>query len=193
MKYIKQLENPLTDAYKDLKRLVTEEGGTDGSFPWYWHEKTVAGNDITPAFIANMFIRGHENRGYYTHTFLTRPISNQWYSKVNSTYIDLAQQVALDIFVHNKIEMKSIYRMSVNCEHPTKNNLPDFYHTDHDFPHHNMLVYLSDTEGGETLVDKERYAGKEDDVIIFDGHSIKHCNKPPTVGRRIVFIVTFQL
>tara|TARA_B100000287_G_scaffold220721_1_gene208193 strand:- start:78 stop:644 length:567 start_codon:yes stop_codon:yes gene_type:complete len=188
MKYIEQLENPLTDAYKELKRLVTEEGRVD--FPWYWYEKTVLEN--IPASIANIFQRGHENRGFYTHNFLVRPEENG-HSKPNSTYYDLAYQVALDIFVHNKIKVKSIYRMSANCEHPTKNNLPDFYHIDHHFPHHNMLVYLNDTAGGNTLVDKERYAGKEDDVIIFDGYSIKHCNKPPRVGRRIVFVVTFQL
>ena len=186
MKYIEQLKNPLTNTYKKFKKLIT----IDNNFPWYWHEKTVVEN--TPASIANMFQRGHENRGFYTHNFLVRP-EEHGHSKPNSTYYDLAYQVALDIFVYNEIKVKSIYRMSTNCEHPTKNNLPDFYHIDHGFPHNNMLVYLNDTAGGKTLVDKERYAGKEDDVIMFDGYNIKHCNKPPRVGRRIVFVVTFQL
>ena len=189
MKYIKQLKNPLTDTYKEFKRLIT----TDPAFPWYWQEKTVTGEHITSDFMKNMFRRGHKSRGYYTHGFLVRPTHRHWYPKGNSIHIDLAHQVALEFFGFNNIKMKSIYRMSANCEHSTEENLPDFYHVDHSFPHQNMLVYLNDTEGGETLVDKERYAGKEDDVIIFDGYSIKHCNKPPRVGRRIVFVVTFQL
>ena len=164
MKYIKQLKNPLTDTYKEFKRLIT----TDPAFPWYWQEKTVTGEHITSDFMKNMFRRGHKSRGYYTHGFLVRPTHRHWYPKGNSIHIDLAHQVALEFFGFNNIKMKSIYRMSANCEHSTEENLPDFYHVDHSFPHQNMLVYLNDTEGGETLVDKERYAGKEDDVIMFD-------------------------
>ena len=78
--------------------------------------------------------------------------------------------------------------MGANCDHATESGDPDQPHYDHEFPHKNLLIYFSDTNGGYTMVDDERYDGEENDVIIFDG---LHYNKPPSKGRRIVLITTF--
>ena len=59
-------------------------------------------------------------------------------------------------------------------------------HLDHNFPHYNLLVYLTNS-GGETFVENEVYSPKEDDVIIFTG---KHYMKRPSDDRRVVLIAT---
>ena len=59
-------------------------------------------------------------------------------------------------------------------------------HEDHDFPHHNLIVYLTDT-GGETFVENESHDPKEDDVILFTG---EHYMKRPVKDRRIILVAT---
>ena len=68
----------------------------------------------------------------------------------------------------------------------------DAYH--HSFPHKNLIIYLNDPAGGDTvLVDKDykeidRHHPKEDDIISFEGI---HYQKMPKEDRRIVLVVTY--
>ena len=54
------------------------------------------------------------------------------------------------------------------------------------FPHFNLIVYLTDT-GGETFVEDEIHIPKIHDVILFRG---KHYMKRPTRDRRIILVAT---
>ena len=43
-----------------------------------------------------------------------------------------------------------------------------------------MIIYLTDTQGGSTMVEGKEYMSQEDDVLIFDGKP--HCARPPNVA-----------
>ena len=174
---IKKLTNPLTENYKQFKNQVNHE-----EFPWHWIERSVQRSPKTD---------GHLNHGYYTSIFLRRPEAGKLLFPTESAppeYVISIQSVMEEILLANNIKPAVFYRMSVNCEHPHESNLPNMPHTDHQFPHENLLIYLNDSKGGYTMVENEKYYGKEDDVILFNGF---HCNAHPKTGRRLVSIATF--
>ena len=51
-----------------------------------------------------------------------------------------------------------------------------------------MVIYLTNPQGGSTIVEGKEYLAKEDQVLIFDG---KHCARPPSKDVRIVLVITF--
>ena len=69
--------------------------------------------------------------------------------------------------------------------HPDNDKQFSEPHIDHDFPHLNLLVYLSGD--GETIVEDEKFFPQANNVILFTG---KHYMKRPSVGRRVVLIST---
>jgi len=172
---IEKLSNPLTNYYKQLKELINDE-----EFIWHW---------VTGSVNFSKEEEGYINKGYYTHSFLKRPeAGNLLFPKEPSEYIHIAHSVVMEILLANNIKPAVFYRISANCDHPHESELPNVRHMDHAFPHENLLVYLSDPEEGYTMVEDEKYFGKEDDAIIFNGI---HCNASPKVGRRLVIIATF--
>ena len=80
-------------------------------------------------------------------------------------------------------------RCSLNATHPhpEQTSLKTSLHNDHNFPHKNMLVYLTDA-GGSTFVEGEEFAPEEDDVIIFQG---EHWHELPKQKRRVVLVMTY--
>ena len=61
-------------------------------------------------------------------------------------------------------------------------------HTDHDFPHQNLIIYLTDA-GGESIVKGSRPKPPlEDDIATFSGI---HYHKMPKKKRRVVLIATY--
>jgi len=169
------LKNSKTESYNKLKELIL-----GGDFPWFRMEST--------AFECQ---EGHEDFPFLSHRALTRPLTtNSLYSKQNSEHLDHIEHVFKEIALNNDIWPKVIYRINVNAVYPTENNLPSPLHVDHDFPHDNMIIYLTDTHGGSTIVEDKEYNGKEDDVLIFDG-SLNHCARPPSKDTRIVIVITF--
>ena len=172
----KFLKNPKTDTYKNFKNLVLS-----GDFPWFRVAHT--------AFEDHQ--EGHEDFPFLSHKFLTRPLDSCLYSKVNSQYVEHMQEVFREIVLDNDIDPQVIYRMNANAVYPTANNLPSPLHVDHNFPHNNMIIYLTDTQGGSTMVEGKEYMSQEDDVLIFDGKP--HCARPPRKDVRIVLVITFLL
>jgi len=170
------LKNPKTDTYKKFKNLVL-----GGDFPWFRVEHTAYED----------YQEGHEDFPFLSHKFLTRPLDSCLYSKVNSQYVEHMQEVFREIVLANDIDPQVIYRMNANAVHPTENNLPSPVHVDHNFPHNNMIIYLTDTQGGSTMVEGKEYMAQEDDVLIFDGKP--HCARPPRKDVRIVLVITFLL
>jgi len=172
----KFLKNPKTDTYKNFKNLVLS-----GDFPWFRVAHT--------AFEDHQ--EGHEDFPFLSHKFLTRPLDSCLYSKVNSQYVEHMQEVFREIVLSNDLDPQVIYRMNANAVHPTENNLPSPLHVDHNFPHNNMIIYLTDPQGGSTMVEGKEYMAQEDDVLIFDGKP--HCARPPRKDVRIVLVITFLL
>ena len=178
-----QLNNPKTERYNNLKNLIL-----DGDINWFYHPTTTPAslnyNDYT--LNKNIF-----NPPMYSHIFLLRTDLNNLYAKVNSPYMEDVNRMYCEIFNANRDVMKSFNMMCRCAANETQPyNGPDDKtraHVDHDFPHKNMLIYLTDA-GGNTFVEDEEFAPEEDDVIIFEG---LHWHQLPKHKRRVVFVMTY--
>ena len=78
--------------------------------------------------------------------------------------------------------------MAANSITPTKDS-PRFSepHVDHEFPHTNLLIHLTNV-GGATVVEGQRLEADEDKVVVFSG---EHYAEFPMAGRRVVLVATF--
>ena len=105
--------------------------------------------------------------------------------------MDDVNKMYCEIFNDNMDVMKSfnmMCRCAVNAvQQYEKEDTITLPHTDHDFPHKNMLIYLTDA-GGSTFVEGEEFAPEEDDVIIFQG---EHWHELPKQKRRVVLVMTY--
>ena len=166
---IQKLDNPLTSDYIDLKNFILSI-----DFPWFRLPNTTL--NIKDDGIS-----------FFTHTFLERPESNIGYSRANSPYIDGCLKVLHQIVSYNDVEFNYFIRASVNLVSPCSIVKRTVEHCDHQFPHKNILIYLSETDG-DTVVDGENFSPQEDCGIIFTG---KHYHYTPTDKDRIVLVGTF--
>ncbi len=177
---LKKLINPKTQNYFAFKQMLNDE-----TFPWFYLPNSVknkGGYD------------GHENHSTYIHTFLERPWNNmtKLYPEIRSGSMEHIGEIIAEIARENNFVINCLLRVCVNCLEPKNNPKLSIPHIDHDFPHKNLVVYLTDA-GGETVVYnddgtfKEHYP-QEDDVIIFTGI---HCYRPSSVKRRLVLVATY--
>ena len=172
---IVKLKNPLRSPYIEFKEKILSN-----NFPWFWDTQIQGGE--------KKWNKMNENFAIYFHTFLHRPGPEVFYSQPLSQFSKVAHDVVVDILKYNNIDFDLIYRMSANCAHPTAKNLSGPIHTDHDFSHKNLIVYLNNFEGGGTWCEGKTYNGKEDDIITFEG---RHNFSPPLKNRRIVLVATY--
>tara|TARA_R100000008_G_scaffold9987_1_gene5019 strand:- start:55 stop:684 length:630 start_codon:yes stop_codon:yes gene_type:complete len=182
---IRNLKNPLTENYLEMKRKVFNE------FNWEWIHASF------PHDYHNPNPDRHINPGFYGHQILANPDrTNRIYPHpwTNSPYLELVSNVIREIFDYNQISVDCIFRINFNACGPESGSAQETIpHTDHDFPHSNMIGYLSDV-GGRTFVKKENreeyHEPHEDEIITFPG--LLHWQEVPKKGRRIVFVVTYQ-
>tara|TARA_Y200000002_G_scaffold30784_1_gene22794 strand:+ start:483 stop:983 length:501 start_codon:yes stop_codon:yes gene_type:complete len=163
---IQVIVNPLTQTYRRFKSDVNSM-----AFPWNYFK----GDGASPA--------------YYSHTILARPgFEESLMPTQQSDWLNMANKVLLEIFMANEIKVKSVLRINVNATHYTDGYTTPL-HMDHNFETNNIVVYLSQFEGGATNVEGGSHKPQEDDIIIFDGfHSIEQ----PTNGtRRVVLVATY--
>ena len=176
---IELIANPKSRQYHTFKNTVI-----GSNFPWAWIEKTVSADQPIPD--------GHEEFGFYCHSFLRRPGKDlnekSFYSKEESPIVKEAHDLVVEILESNQVRFDLIFRIAVNCVHPTESNKYSPPHEDHNWPHSNLLIYLTDPYKGETVVEDKKFFGKEDDAIIFQG---MHYHRPPISNRRIVLVATF--
>ena len=156
---IHQLVNPKTENYTKLKSIIL-----DPRFTWTYDKST--------------------GMPFYSHTFLTRPDGT--YSKPDSSYTNHVCFVVNEILGHNNIKYKFFLRSNANCVHADRDNQLSEPHVDHDFPHINVILYLTNT-GGKTYCEDEFHDPKEDDVILLTG---EHWMERPKIGRRIIIVNT---
>jgi len=166
------LKNPKTERYLEFKEIVLGP-----NFPWYFIGDSTPG--INPP-------KGHENIQTFIHPFLTRPDGVYLYPRKCSDLLDHFNNVLKEIFVHNGIGIKNVFRMAANLIPPTKSGKPSIPHVDHEFDHMNCIIYLTDS-GGKTVVEGENYDPNEDDVLLFKG---EHYNYPGKEKNRIVLVAT---
>ena len=174
-----RLETPDTGDYAGLKELILGP-----HFGWSHNAKA------TP-YMENS--RSYQDLSFYSHAFLHGPSPRHGlYSKANSEYLPNVETVIGQIFELNNVKMNVVYRINANAVHPVEGNVLTVPHTDHEFPHKNMLIYLTNT-GGDTIVfddagKKHHFTPVEDDIVTFEG---LHCMVPPKQGRRVVIVVTY--
>ena len=164
---IKQLRNPLTREYRELKDFFLSH-----DFPWFYFGSTTLISDSIP---------------FYSHTLLERPEVTGIYSKSNSPYLDRISKVINDLLRVNDVEYNYLVRLSINSTYPLSKVRSTELHEDHTFPHKNILVYLT-SSGGKTIVDNEKFDPHEDDIIVFSG---MHQHLTPEKDRRVVIVGTF--
>ena len=104
-----------------------------------------------------------------------------------------ASMIVQDILRANRIKLNMIFRMNLNAVDPQPGGVKTGWpHTDHPYPHYNLLLYLTDA-GGDTyfMEDDYKYENRtpqEDDCVIFDGI---HFHETPKEKRRVVFVCTY--
>jgi hypothetical protein len=95
-----------------------------------------------------------------------------------------------------EIKIEKIYRQCLNLTFPSTEEYGDV-HTDHDFDHKNMIMYLNDDyDMGETILFRDleiikEIKPKKGKVICFDG-KLPHTLRWIPKGRRIIFVSTFN-
>ena len=157
---IEQLVNPKTENYNNLKNIIFHS-----DFVWHYADS----NTGMP---------------YYSHVFLQRPDNS--YSQIRSEHLNRVAFVVDEILKHNNIKYQFFLRSNANCVHSDKGVQLSEPHVDHDFPHINIIVYLTNT-GGKTYCEDEFHDPKEDAVILMTG---KHWMERPKTGRRIILVNT---
>ena len=190
---IVKLKNPKTTEYHNLKKLILS-----AALPWtYLKETTPSTNNLLDGYektVKKYIKEGVKiiNPPMYSHTFLLRASNRFLYPKVQSTFLDDISFMYCDILNANMDTIGKSFGMMCRCnanavEPSKKNHGVTKPHLDHEFPHKNMLIYLTDA-GGSTFVEGEEFAPEEDDVIIFEG---MHWHELPREERRVVLVMTY--
>ena len=186
---IEVLKNPLTPNYHKLKEIILSD-----NFNW---ENIISTLDV----VSNT--ERHIHMPVDIHTFIPRPettqednITGSLSKKVGdaereskSEYVDLCVTVMNEILDYSNLFGTYIFhRAAANRTYADEGIQLSEPHIDHNFPHNNLLVYLTNS-GGETFVEGEKFNPKEDDVIVFEG---RHYMKRPIKDKRIVLVATFM-
>ena len=177
------LHNPMTADYLSMKRAVLGD-----SIEWNYADSTAGYRSLPPHMAALPML---------SHCVLDRyDWSERGYPErkrvENSRYYDHIKFV-LDEICHANGFHPEFYRIGLNfTQFSRSQGCP--IHRDHEFPHYQMLVYLTDFMGGWTWIDGQRCIDPiEDGVICFDGEQ-RHHHEPPygPDDRRIVLVSTFK-
>ena len=123
----------------------------------------------------------------------TKAKTPAWNSPYHIQFIDMVNEFC----EKQKIKIKKFYRMSVNCTYNNGHEATDI-HTDHDFPHHQIIIYLNDAEdkNAETVIlNNKNKVIKRIKPIQYQGICFKclpHYLKFPKFGQRVVLVATFK-
>ena len=171
---MKKLRNPKTEKYLELKKFVCGE-----NFPWFINECVV---EQTP----------YQNRPNwsYCHPIMSRPEMNHYAFSETLRAKEFVEAVS-EILDFNGYNNYFLLRIATNSTHPVpeKERTVGWFHSDHDWEHHNLIVYLTPTDGATYVQDKPFYP-EVDDVLTFQG---THAQQYPTQGRRVVLVATYML
>ena len=117
------------------------------------------------------------------------------YPNATSGHADLVHTVLKEIFEHNDMpwvmptnssSCTCFYRININATEPGMKGY-GYPHVDHEFPHKNLIVYLTDS-GGQTVCEGEVYNPEEDDIITFEGRNYQGLSN---TKRRIVVVANY--
>lgn len=154
---------------------------TSHVIPWHWDPASVT--EKFPFF--DHIIIPREERETDPVTVVS-PL-HEFFTTIQKRFCDVCE-----------LPMEKIYRQCINLTFPSDNGEYSEPHTDHDFPHKNIIMYLNDGyEMGETILYNDdltigkKIEPKKGKVICFDG-SIIHGVRWIPRGRRIIFVSTWK-
>jgi hypothetical protein len=117
------------------------------SFPWYRQPWQTTGK---LNHLPNV-----GNPAFFSHTLMNPSPDAQSNGQINSDYYDFFWAIFNKWMRHHGHEYQWIFRAAINCvgSNQHRSSVP---HVDHDYPHWNWIMYLTDTPGAPTyLFDSE--------------------------------------
>lgn len=163
-----ELKNPNTVDYLNLKEYILST-----SFQWAWDDATTHGENDFP-FLSHCVVRRPMETGYL-------------YPVPESSLSPKFNYVIGQIIDYNNLDVNCILRINCNLTFPCGEGKKTPIHTDHPFPHKNLLIYLNDTDG-DTICGDDAFSPKEDSIIMFEG---EHYHYLPTQHKRVIIVITF--
>tara|TARA_R110000796_G_scaffold182528_1_gene299022 strand:+ start:44 stop:559 length:516 start_codon:yes stop_codon:yes gene_type:complete len=153
-------------------------------------EKMLGGEQL-PFYIAPCSTTEDTNDVSFVHHVIHREYPDEDNSDLKDFFVEL-----LDTFCKkHKITYTKIHRCAINTTFNTGVEKCGI-HTDHDFPHNQLIIYLNEAENGDTVIlDKEKKPFKVVKPERFKGicfQNTSHYHYFPTKGIRIVSVVTFS-
>ena len=179
---INKLKNPLTEDYKELKKIVLSN-----EISWHYSPTTTINLDSKS-----------KDMEFFSHILLNRPDPTDNGIKVplvTSPYFEKCYLILEHILDFNNIHFDVLYRMNLNLtlHSSVKESTP---HIDLPLKHKVIIIYLSSFEEGKTIVldknNKKMYSeAKEDDIIMFDGDLAHYQQSPKIDDKRVVMVANF--
>lgn len=154
------------------------------------------GSDF-PYFYSADSVNAGDGCDYMVHVFLSR--SNSLYDKEkwNSSFCTELRKLALDFIRKHNIKLKKFLRGAVNYTYFNGKKLSG-KHRDHNFPHHQLLIYLNnpeDTKSATVIIDENdkevRVYPQKFKAVFFDDRD--HWIELPQTGHRVVAVFTMLI
>ncbi len=133
-------------------------------FAWYWNDVVYKGSE-----------KEHKITNYYETHLL---------------YQNVAMSPSFDIIIHkfyNKLEIKALERMKVNCYPGQDNFFEHGYHVDRDYPHKGAIFCINTCDGYTVFKTGEKIESVANRIILFDP-SKEHSSTNTTNAKRRVNI-----
>lgn len=128
-----------------------------------------------------------DSNPFFGHTLITRDGKNV--SSHTGFFLHI-----LDKFIKkHSIECKTIYRACINLSFPSRGS--PAIHTDFDFPHKQILIYLNEADGNTNIYDNSNNLLKKVSPEAFKTlffESTPHSGEQPTHGIRVVCVICFN-
>lgn len=142
---IKVLTNPKTKNYLKLKEKVLST-----KFFWQYCFDTNQGVEYSEYY---------QDVPYYGHTVINGPSSSCPFPMIMNSDWNESVEVFNEILIHNNLSYKMLYRLNFNSTFYIHDKMSP-PHVDHDYPHQNMIIYLSKFDRGMTHVFQKKWTRK---------------------------------
>lgn len=172
-------------------------------FPWYWQNYQILDDDETTKNKLPVKLRDHitfHNGPFLGHSLLRRAISEtEKYTERPIDHTSIYWRMFLEIFdrftIENNIKYTNIFRANLNLTW-YNSDVHTAPHLDHEWPHNNFIMYLTDCTDGETIIWPDDFSTsylvkcKKYTAVTFKHQW--HAQRYPALGtKRIAFVLTY--
>ena len=177
-----------TKIFTRAEKKFVKEYILGGNFPWYWHPFSTEWDNVP--FMAHILVGRTENR---------TPEEPLYNSRNAPFFVDIVKRFAKK----HKLKVNEILRGCLNQVVP-KSFIPKGAthtlehtksHVDHDFPHHQIIMYLNKSDG-DTIIELpnkkiKRIKPEPFKMVCFKEYS-HYYYFPKKTDRRVVGVITFR-